>query len=58
MFSAAGRAAAEIGAAHAALKAAATHGKLTSKELVAHIKVLVATGESVKEFYLKLKAKG
>jgi len=58
LFAAAGRAAAEIGAAHAALQAAATRRKLTSRELVAHIKTLVATAESIKEFYEKLKAKG
>ncbi len=57
MFAAAGQAAAEIGAAHGALKKAATNQKLTSKELVAHIQALVAFDESVKEFYEKLKVK-
>lgn len=57
MFTAAGKAAEEIGAAHAALKEAAIHKKLTSKALVTHIRSLVATAESVKNFYEKLRTK-
>jgi hypothetical protein len=57
IFSAAGKAAKQIGTAHAALREAAVHHKLTSKELLAALEDLAVTGQTIREFYEKLQKK-